>query len=547
LVFQRGNIFVAQNVDLGYNLIKFQSMIPTTFGRYEIKAEIGRGGMATVYRAYDPRFERDVAIKVLPHELLHDPAFKARFEREAKIIAALEHPAIVPVHDFGEENGQPYLVMRYMPGGSLEERIRKAPLPLSEVTRIFNRLAPAVDEAHIRGVIHRDLKPANILFDQYDEPYLSDFGIAKLAEATVTLTGGGVVGSPAYMSPEQARGEPDIDGRTDIYSLGAILFQMLSGRTPYESTTPTGQLIRHVTDPVPDILKVRPDLPAGCQTVIATAMAKQKTDRYTAARLMAQDISSIQPGTVASTVPATVVEVQPSAVKTVVDSAPPAAAVPEHPPAIAIPHQRSVIVLQQTRRGFPAWLALLLGAGAVGLILMIIVIGFAVKKFRPVATLTPTSTVVAVVIPTTAMPTVTVTQTPLPTRTLTPTTLPSVTSTVTPEPTLLPMAIVAVDAANVRSGPSTAFAIVETLPLGEELTVTGRSQDGSWLTVLLDDGKEGWISLSVVTVDFDVQSLAEIESPPTPQVSVASLTPTPKNKPPTSKPPTKNPTATPYP
>jgi serine/threonine protein kinase/uncharacterized protein YraI len=526
-------------------------MTPTTFGRYEIKAEIGRGGMATVYRAYDPRFERDVAIKVLPHELLHDPAFKARFEREAKIIAALEHPAIVPVHDFGEENGQPYLVMRYMPGGSLEERIRKAPLTLSEATRIFNRLTPAVDEAHIRGVIHRDLKPANILFDQFDEPYLSDFGIAKLVEATATLTGGAVVGSPAYMSPEQARGEADIDGRTDIYSLGAILFQMLSGRTPYESTTPTGQLIRHVTDPVPDILKVRPDLPAGCQTVIATAMAKQKTDRYTAARKMAQAISSIRPGMETSTVPATVVEIRPSEVKTIQDVAPPKVTTPGPPPLAAAPPQQVAAVSTGKRRGFPAWLAILAGVGFIGLILALIAIGFVVKKYWPLATLTPTSGIVAVVIPTTSVPTATATatatQTPRPTGTLTSTTLPSATSTATPQPTVIFKAIVAVEAANVRSGPGTAFAIVESLPLGTELTVTGRSQDGSWLIVLLDDGQEGWISLSVVAVDFDVESLAEIESPPTPRVPVASPTSTPKNKPPTSKPPTKNPTATPYP
>src|SRR5574341_2443073 len=146
----------------------------THIGRYEILAELGRGGMAMVYHARDPRFKREVAIKVLPREFLHDPHFRVRFDREAEIIAALEHPAIVPVHDFGEEDGQPYLVMRYMPGGSLAEHLHAGPLSLSEAARILSHLAPALDAAHRRGLIHRDLKPGNILFDEYDNPYLSD-------------------------------------------------------------------------------------------------------------------------------------------------------------------------------------------------------------------------------------------------------------------------------------------------------------------------------------------------------------------------------------
>src|SRR3972149_759574 len=158
------------------------------FGRYEIKAELGRGGMATVYHAFDPRFKRDVALKVLPREFLHDPTFRARFEHEAHIIATLEHSAIVPVHDFGEEEGQPYLVMRFLTGGSLLERMKRGPLSLTETAAIFARIASALDEAHRRGIVHRDLKPGNILFDGPGEAYLSDFGIAKLVEGTSTFT-----------------------------------------------------------------------------------------------------------------------------------------------------------------------------------------------------------------------------------------------------------------------------------------------------------------------------------------------------------------------
>jgi serine/threonine-protein kinase len=173
------------------------------FGRYVIKGELGRGGMATVYHAYDPRFEREVALKVLPHEMLHDPQFRTRFEREAKTIAMLEHPAIVPVYDFGEEDGQPYFVMRFMTGGSLSDRMKKGPMSVQQVASLYDHLAPALDEAHAKGIIHRDLKPGNILFDQYGEPYISDFGIAKITSGETNVTGSAIVGTPAYMSPER--------------------------------------------------------------------------------------------------------------------------------------------------------------------------------------------------------------------------------------------------------------------------------------------------------------------------------------------------------
>ncbi len=256
------------------------------FGRYEIRGELGRGGMATVYRAFDPAFKRDVAIKVLPRELLHDPTFRARFEREAQTIAALEHAAIVPVHDVGEADGQPFIVMRLMTGGSLADRLADGPISLAEVSRILTRLAPALDRAHALGVVHRDLKPGNILFDSDGEPYIADFGIARLTDESPILTATGVFGTPAYMSPEQARGERAIDGRSDVYALGAMVYQMLSGRLPYEAATPIGMALRHVTDPAPRLSAVRPDLPPGCDTVILCAMAKNPEERLpTAAHL----------------------------------------------------------------------------------------------------------------------------------------------------------------------------------------------------------------------------------------------------------------------
>jgi predicted Ser/Thr protein kinase len=264
-------------------------MDQSQIGRYEIRAELGRGGMATVYQAYDPNFERDVAIKVLPEVFLHDPQFRARFEREAKTIALLEHPAIVPVYDFGESGGQPFIVMRYMSGGTLTERLAQGPMSLEETSRIISRLAPALDAAHARKIIHRDIKPGNILFDQYGNSFLSDFGIARLSqEGMTTLTGGSTLGTPAYMSPEQIQGDRSIDGRSDIYALGAVVYQMLTGQMPYQADTPAKMMMMHVLQPVPQILDTRPDLPPGCDALIIRAMAKNPDDRFATAGEMAQ-------------------------------------------------------------------------------------------------------------------------------------------------------------------------------------------------------------------------------------------------------------------
>ncbi|HEU4746494.1 MAG TPA: protein kinase [Anaerolineales bacterium] len=290
------------------------TMQPEKIGIYEIKSELGRGGMATVYRGYDARFEREVAVKVLPQELLHaDPQFRLRFEREAKIIAQLEHSAIVPVYDVGESDGQPYFVMRYMNGGSLSERIKAGVFTIDEAIQILGAIAPALDEAHSKGIVHRDIKPSNILFDKRGNPYISDFGIAKLSQAQAgNVTGSAIIGTPAYMAPEQAQGI-EVDGRADIYALGIILFEMLTGKQPYEADTPMAVAIKHITDPVPQIRQTNPKLPEGMETIIQKAMAKNKTDRFTTAvemtnalREVARNVTTklAAPPTLASSVPA---------------------------------------------------------------------------------------------------------------------------------------------------------------------------------------------------------------------------------------------------
>ena len=273
-------------------------------GRYEVVREVGRGGMAVVYLARDPHVNRQVAVKVLPRQFTYDPQFRARFQREAEAVAALEHPAIVPVYDYGEHNEQPYLVMRYMAGGSLSARMERGPLSLTDISNVFARLAAALDAAHQHGMIHRDLKPGNIMFDQWGEAYLSDFGIVKMSEGASTFTTtGGIMGTPAYMSPEQARGISHIDGRSDVYALGVVLFELLTGQLPYKADTPMGLALAHVTEPVPHVLNIKSNLPPASETIITRALAKSPDERYPTAGHLASDIQALATGAPLSELP----------------------------------------------------------------------------------------------------------------------------------------------------------------------------------------------------------------------------------------------------
>jgi serine/threonine protein kinase len=285
-------------------VILVRMSIPTKIGRYEIKSELGRGGMATVYRAFDPSFDREVAIKVLPREMMHDPQFRARFDREVKMVAGLEHPSIVPVYDVGDEDGQPYFVMRFMTGGSLSALIAKGKMSVEETAHIVGKIAQGLTYAHKKGIIHRDLKPDNILFDDNGDPFISDFGIAKLTESTSSLTGSGVIGTPAYMSPEQAQGN-EIDGRSDVYGLGVIVYQMLSGHQPYNADTPMGVVVKHITEPVPEILTMVPNLPIEVDQIIRSSMAKDKTKRYSTAVDLAKALNLVAFGNEGNLTPAT--------------------------------------------------------------------------------------------------------------------------------------------------------------------------------------------------------------------------------------------------
>jgi len=264
-------------------------LLGRNFGGYEILEEIGRGGMAVVYKARQISMNRIVALKVLPRQFIHDKTFRARFEREVSIVAKLEHRAIVPVHDYGEIDELPFIVMRYMDSGSVDDRLIQGPLPPQVVERIVLQIADGLDYAHSKGVLHRDLKPSNILLDEAGDAYLTDFGIAHLTGSS-QITTEGVVGTPAYMSPEQAQGLR-LDGRSDVYGLAVVTFEMLAGRRPYESETPYGIAVMHVTAPVPSAREINPILAPTIDHVLQRGMAKNRAERYQTAHEFATALS----------------------------------------------------------------------------------------------------------------------------------------------------------------------------------------------------------------------------------------------------------------
>jgi serine/threonine-protein kinase len=251
--------------------------------QYELEGEIGRGGMSVVYRARDIRLNRPVAVKVLPPELAHDPAIRARFTREAQMSAQLSHAHIVPIYDVGERDGIAWFVMALVTGSNLGAHLTREPRqPLDEVRRILAEVADALAYAHLRGVIHRDVKPDNILLDrQTGRALVTDFGIAWAMESGARLTATGIaVGTPTYMSPEQAVGERELDGRSDLYSVGVLGYQMLTGRVPFEAGNSMALLLKHVTERPRPIAELRPDVPRTLRETIERAMMKAPEDRW---------------------------------------------------------------------------------------------------------------------------------------------------------------------------------------------------------------------------------------------------------------------------
>jgi serine/threonine-protein kinase len=264
-------------------------LIGKQIGGYEILGVIGHGGMATVYRAQQVSMNRIVAIKVLPRQYVNDDTYMQRFHREVEIVARLEHRNIVPVHDYGEHEGQPYIVMRYMPAGSVDDLLLSGPLEVDKILGVIEQIAPALDYAHSKNVLHRDLKPSNVLMDDDGGAFLTDFGIARiLGEPSVpSITTQGVVGTPSYMSPEQAQGQ-SLDGRSDVYALGIMVFEMATGRRPFLSDTPYGVAVMQVTTPPPSPRALNPTLSIPFEQVVFKALKKKKEERYSNAVTLAE-------------------------------------------------------------------------------------------------------------------------------------------------------------------------------------------------------------------------------------------------------------------
>lgn len=267
-------------------------MLGTRLGPYEIIEEIGKGGMATVFRAYQPSIGRYVAIKIIHRAIATDDRAVERFQREARLIARLEHPHLLPVYDYDGTHEPPYIVMRYLEGGTLKDVLDRSALPLVDSSYLLRQLASALDYAHRQGVIHRDIKPSNIMIDIDGNGFLMDFGIARLATSGEGLTQTGfAVGTPGYMAPEQGMGMDNIDHRADIYALGVMVYQMITGQMPYSAETPLGVVMKHINDPVPSVRALNPQLPELLDAALMRAMAKKPEDRFDTATDFADELT----------------------------------------------------------------------------------------------------------------------------------------------------------------------------------------------------------------------------------------------------------------
>ena len=262
-----------------------------TVGPYRIVEQLGQGGMATVFRAYHAALDRYVAIKVLHPAFTTDSNFLARFQREARVVARLEHPHIVPVYDYAEHAGAPYLVMKFVPGETLKARLARSPVSAAEILRCVEAVGSALEFAHGQGVLHRDIKPSNIMLAADGTIYLADFGLARMAQAgESTLSADTLLGTPSYMSPEQARGDKTLDAGTDIYSFGVVVYELAVGRVPFSGDTPYAVIHDHIFTPLPSPRSVNRAVPAGVEAVLLKALAKERASRYATVGEMVADL-----------------------------------------------------------------------------------------------------------------------------------------------------------------------------------------------------------------------------------------------------------------
>ncbi|MBK8032543.1 MAG: protein kinase [Chloroflexi bacterium] len=439
-------------------------MATRKLGKYEIIERLGRGGMAEVYRAYHASLDRFVAIKVLHAFLADDPEFKERFEKEAKHIARLKHANIVQVYDFENDpdNESYYMVMELIQGPTLKDvltdlQTRHELMPLKEALRVVREAASALAYAHSQNMIHRDVKPANLMLDSDSRIVLTDFGIAKIVTGIQFTASGGMVGTPAYMAPEQGLGEAG-DERSDLYSLGVIMYQLVTGNLPFEGDTPIAVILRHVNDPVPSARVSNPSLPESVDKIIQRLLAKDPDERYQSATDLIADLEKVERGQVVSFDQVVKVDRPHRPVPAEYDTL-------DLSPRDRSTMRRSSIDLsrpndmvmapepreRQRRPSWPLWLLLVavigIGGGAFALVprddgrsWLAALIATSTPSSTPTATSTPTETLppTATFTPSltpTETPTSTFTATLTPTETFTPSNTPTFTYTPTPTPT----------------------------------------------------------------------------------------------------------------
>lgn len=403
------------------------TLVGNTLGQYRIIEQVGEGGMATVFKAFQPGLNRDVALKVLPPNYAKQAGFTERFMREAQAIGNLHHPNILPVYDSGQDKGYSYIVMRYIANARTLTDEMKSQLDTERIIDLIGQVAAALDHAHQAGIIHRDVKPSNILLDG-KWALLSDFGLAKMVEVPSELTGTGVgMGTPAYMSPEQGKGDK-VDHRTDIYALGIILYEMLTGQVPHRAETPIATVLKRIREPLPLPSKINPAIPEAVEKVLLKTLAPEPSYRYESAGDMAAALK-----TAFGPTPVDVsLQTMPAAVPSQPTDAPPQPATRPDPQP-------------QPAAGGRWSLPMILGFGGIGLLLCLILAGVGVLVFRQTGT-EPASPVAAsgrVDLAETAAP---VQEEPAPTV--------AATDTPAPEPTATPKSLSASDALSQADTPT---------------------------------------------------------------------------------------------
>ena len=362
------------------------SIIGKTIGKYQVVEHLGRGGMAEVYKAYQPALDRYVAIKLMHSFLADDQDFLGRFQREAKAIGRLRHSNIVQVHDFDFSDGIYYMVMEFIDGITLKTRLidlanQNKMLPLREAIRITRDTAAALDYAHQREMVHRDVKPANVMINKDDQVILTDFGIAKILSGPQFTASGAMIGTPAYMSPEQGLGEAG-DARSDIYSLGIMLFQMITGQLPYDADTPLAVVLKHVNNPLPIPSQLNPSMPPDVERIIFKALAKNPDDRYQSAGEL---ISHLDRVTAGLPIPEEDLEAGQGQLATIMGTP-----TPTHGGGSAATYARPLaaqtVAVTQEKRDRPAWLLPAAGLVALAAVVAVVVVVLNMSKSRQVPT-----------------------------------------------------------------------------------------------------------------------------------------------------------------